>query len=66
MEPVNRREFAAMAAVPFITGTSSFLQSGDSGGRFVSMHGASSSFDFRTMMEGWARAGIRAVEPYLG
>jgi len=38
----------------------------DSSGLIVCMHGVTSSgFDFRTAMEGWARAGIRAVEPDL-
>lgn len=35
-------------------------------GLVVCMHGITSDgFDFRTTMEGWARAGIRAVEPDL-
>ena len=33
---------------------------------FVCMHQASSeTFDFKTAMEGYAKAGIRAVEPNL-
>lgn len=36
-------------------------------GLIVCMHGITSSeSDFRTCMEGWARAGIKAVEPDLG
>jgi len=66
MEPLNRREFAALAAAPLLATAASGQRSGESGGMFVSMHGATSSrSDFRTMMEGWARAGIRAVEPDL-
>src|SRR5438445_3383363 len=61
MEPVNRREFIAAAAL------APLLQAARSdGSMFVCMHEASSDrFDFRTAMEGWARAGIRAVEPNL-
>ncbi len=52
----------ALATVPTL------LQSAEpgSGKMFVSMHEASSgSFDFKTAMEGYAKAGIRAVEPDL-
>src|SRR5712671_5606556 len=61
MEPVNRREFIAAAAL------APLLQTGrPAGSMFVCMHEASSDrFDFKTAMEGWARAGIRAVEPNL-
>jgi sugar phosphate isomerase/epimerase len=62
MEPLNRREFMALAAVPPVLQTT---QPG-SGSMFVSMHEASSArFDFKTAMEGYAKAGIRAVEPDL-
>ena len=65
MGSLNRREFAALAAVPLVAGMAPARQSGG-GGMFVSMHGATSSrSEFRSMMEGWARAGIRAVEPDL-
>jgi sugar phosphate isomerase/epimerase len=65
MAPLNRREFAALAAVPLLAGSATPGQSIDDG-MFVCMHGATSSrSDFRTMMEAWARAGIRAVEPDL-
>ena len=38
----------------------------DSSGLIVCMHGITSSeFDFRTCMEGWAKAGIKAAEPDL-
>jgi sugar phosphate isomerase/epimerase len=69
MHEVNRREFLAMAAAaaPLIQanrptetnriGTTSM---------FVSMHEASSGrYDFKTAMEGYAKAGIRGVEPDL-
>src|SRR5205085_5579265 len=62
MEPLNRREFMALAAAPPL------LQATqpDSGSMFVCMHEASSArFDFKTAMEGYAKAGIRAVEPDL-
>jgi sugar phosphate isomerase/epimerase len=61
MDPVNRREFiAAAAVVPLLQTT------GPAGSMFVCVHEASSDhFDFKTAMEGWARAGIRAVEPNL-
>jgi sugar phosphate isomerase/epimerase len=57
---LNRREFVALAAVP------AFVQSRPSGSLTLCMHEASSDrFDFRTAMEGYAKAGIRAVEPQL-
>jgi 2-keto-myo-inositol isomerase len=66
MEPLSRREFAAVAASSLVSTRTPRAQDTDSGGMFVCMHGGTSaSFDFRTMMEGWARAGIRAVEPDL-
>ena len=62
MEPLNRREFMAMAAAPPLIQAT---QPG-SGSMFVCMHEASSArFDFKTAMEGYAKAGIRAVEPDL-
>jgi len=63
---LSRRNFLAMAALPLL---SSSLKSSaaDGSGMLVSMHEITSiSFDFRTAMEGYARAGIRAVEPDLG
>ena len=66
MEPLNRREFAAVATASLVTSTTAAGQSTEPSGMFVCMHGGtSSSFDFRTMMEGWSRAGVRAVEPDL-
>src|SRR5215831_13162273 len=61
MQPVNRREFVVAAAL------TPLLQSPRPGGSmFVCMHEASSErFDFKTAMEGYAKAGIRAVEPSL-
>lgn len=63
MSDFSRRDFiATAAAVPVL------LQNrpNQGGGMFVCMHEASSDrFDFRTAMEGWAKAGIRAVEPTL-
>ncbi|HYR85811.1 MAG TPA: sugar phosphate isomerase/epimerase family protein [Terriglobia bacterium] len=63
MEPVNRREFFAMAAaVPPLLQASQIKP----GKMFVCMHEASSArFDFKPAMEGYAKAGIRAVEPDL-
>src|SRR5258707_14091549 len=61
MEPVNRREFIAAAALAPLLQTAR-----PPGSMFVCMHEASSDrFDFKTAMEGWAKAGVRAVEPNL-
>jgi 2-keto-myo-inositol isomerase len=61
MEPVNRRGFLAAAALAPLLQTTRPAAS-----MFVCMHEASSDrFDFKTAMEGWSRAGIRAVEPNL-
>jgi 2-keto-myo-inositol isomerase len=50
---------AAVAAPPLMS-----AQTG--GGMFVCMHGASAAkFDFKAQMEGWSKAGIKAVEPDL-
>jgi sugar phosphate isomerase/epimerase len=58
---VNRREFVALAAA-----APSMLQNTSPGSLFVCMHEASSDrFDFRAAMEGYAKAGIRAVEPQV-
>jgi sugar phosphate isomerase/epimerase len=57
---LTRREFVSLAAAPVL------LQTIRPGSMFVCMHEASSDrFDFRTAMEGYAKAGIRAVEPQL-
>jgi sugar phosphate isomerase/epimerase len=60
MEPLDRRKFLALAAAPVVAQTA--------GARplFVCMHEVTSAgFDFRTAMEGYAKAGIRAVEVML-
>jgi sugar phosphate isomerase/epimerase len=60
MSDLTRRDFFALAAAPAL------LQAPRPGQMFVCMHQASSErFDFRTAMEGYAKAGIRAVEPNL-
>src|SRR5437667_5922311 len=60
MDQLNRREFVALAAIP------AFMQTNASRSLVVCMHETSSErFDFRSAMEGYARAGIRAVEPAL-
>jgi 2-keto-myo-inositol isomerase len=60
MDQLNRREFVALATVP------AFMQTNSPRSIVVCMHEASSErFDFRTAMEGYAKAGIRAVEPAL-
>jgi 2-keto-myo-inositol isomerase len=65
MSDLDRREFFAMAAaVPAL------MQARPAaprpGALVVCMHEASSDkFDFRAAMEGWAKAGIRGVEPNL-
>ena len=63
MSKPSRRDFVtSLAAAPLL------LQARPpaGGGMFVCLHEASSDrFDFRTAMEGWAKGGIRAVEPTL-
>ena len=68
MAPVTRREFFAIAAAPALlpVRTAGAMQVRAAGAMYVCMHQASSErFDFRTAMEGYAKAGIRAVEPNL-
>jgi sugar phosphate isomerase/epimerase len=69
MESVNRREFLAMAAaLPPLMQTNQTAQTNRLGttSMFVCMHEASSGrYDYKTAMEGYAKAGIRAVEPDL-
>jgi 2-keto-myo-inositol isomerase len=73
MSELNRRDFVALAAVPLLTQVRpAFAQQRGAGapasraGLQVCMHEASSEkFDFRTAMEGYAKAGIRLVEPNL-
>lgn len=68
MSRLNRREFVILSA-----GMGTLAPAGGAPARAagttnlaVCMHGITSSeFDFRTALEGWARAGIRAVEPDL-
>jgi 2-keto-myo-inositol isomerase len=60
VEPLDRREFLALAAA------APLMQPPRSASMFVCMHEISSDrFDFKTAMEGYAKAGIRAVEPSL-
>jgi 2-keto-myo-inositol isomerase len=60
VEPLDRRAFLALAAA------TPLMQAPRSASMFVCMHEASSDrFDFKTAMEGYAKAGIRAVEPAL-
>ena len=69
MEPLNRREFLAVAAaLPPLIQANQPAQTNRIGttSMFVSMHEASSArYDFKPAMEGYAKAGIRAVEPDL-
>src|SRR6185503_11797343 len=69
MHEVNRREFLAMAAVAApLMQTNRPAETNRIGttSMFVSMHEASSArYDFKTAMEGYAKAGIKAVEPDL-
>src|SRR4029450_9528487 len=63
MDSLSRRHFLAMAAAPSLT---SIAQPPRAASMFVCMHETSSDrFDFKTAMEGYAKAGIRAVEPSL-
>jgi 2-keto-myo-inositol isomerase len=69
MSGINRREFMAVSAgvTAVAAGAASTrTKAADTSGLIVCMHGITSSgFDFRTCMEGWAKAGIRAAEPDL-
>jgi len=57
---LNRRELMALGA------GAAMMQPSASASMFVCMHETSSEgFDFKTAMEGYAKAGIRAVEPSL-
>src|SRR3989304_9161793 len=64
--PINRREFLALTSIPLLSSALKAMAA-DSSGMTVCMHEITSiTFDFRTAMEGYARAGLRAVEPDLG
>src|SRR5262245_22331581 len=70
MSGINRRDFMALSAgvTAVAAGVAGAQQAkaADTSGLIVCMHGITSSeFDFRTCMEGWARAGIKAAEPDL-
>lgn len=69
MSGINRRDFmTASAGVTALAATAGAneLMAADTSGLVVCMHGITSSeFDFRSCMEGWAKAGIRAAEPDL-
>jgi sugar phosphate isomerase/epimerase len=63
MESLNRREFLVVATAPALART---VGQSMGAGLFVCVHEASSAnFDFRAAMEGYAKAGIRAVEVTL-
>lgn len=63
MDSLSRRDFLELAAVPSLI---SIAQPSRTGSMFVCIHETSSDrFDFRTAMEGYAKAGITAVEPSL-
>jgi len=67
----NRREFLAMAAAlpaaPALMQTSKAAVAAKPGRFFVSMHMASAGpmIDFKTAAEGYAKAGVTAIEPDL-
>lgn len=68
MTDLSRRDFVALAAVPLLLQNQNPNpnRAATGGGMFVCMHEASSDrFDFRTAMEGWSKAGIRAAEVTL-
>ena len=72
MDSFSRREVLALAVTPVVlqaacaSPPSPPAAGAAPGPLFVCMHQASSErFDFRTAMEGYAKAGIRAVEPNL-
>src|SRR5215470_13115421 len=59
-DAMNRRRFVGLVA------TAPLVQQMSPASVFVCMHEATSDrFDFKTAMEGYAKAGIRAVEPSL-
>lgn len=66
---LNRRQFFALAAAPALMQAAGRKPAAPkaSGARLtVCMHEATADkYDFRTAMEGWAKAGIKAVEPNL-
>lgn len=60
---------AASASIPVLAAgaSSSATSAVESASMFVCMHEITSiGFDFRTAMEGYARAGVKAVEPDMG
>jgi len=64
VDSLNRRDFLALAAA--VPSAASIAQPPRTASMFVCMHETSSErFDFKTAMEGYAKAGIRAVEPSL-
>ncbi len=70
MDGINRREFMALSAS--VTAVAAGMagmektKAADTSGLIMCMHGVTSDgFDFRTTMEGWARANVKAVEPDL-
>ena len=75
MRELQRRDFLALVAVPMLTPRAVFAQASAQkrtppprlgSGLTVCMHEASSErFDFRQAMEGYAKAGVRYVEPTL-
>jgi sugar phosphate isomerase/epimerase len=75
MPELNRRDFLALAAVPLLVPREALLHAQRGApspaprlgsGLTVCMHEASSErFDFRAAMEGYAKAGVRYVEPNL-
>lgn len=71
MQDLSRRDILALAAVPLVLPGDEAQRppaaaTTKPGTMFVCMHQISSDrFDFKTAMEGYAKAGIRAVEPNL-
>ena len=66
MSELNRRDFLALAAVPLLLPQRGQKPPVLGSGLMVCMHEASSErFDFRAAMEGYAKAGVRLVEPNL-
>src|ERR1700722_13675578 len=62
-QALDRRDFLTLAAVGAAVPV---LSEAAGGGVFVCIHETSSDgFDFKTAMEGYAKAGIKAVEPTL-
>jgi len=66
MSTLDRRNFLTLAGAAAVAAAAPLVSKAADPVMFVSIHEASSEgFDFKTAMEGYAKAGIKAVEPTL-